>query len=134
AISDVIGGQVDSSFATLGSVFAQVQAGKLTALAVAAPERSPLLPKVPTFGEAGVSGYSADAWYGLLAPAGTPPAVLAELRRVATEFVHKPGTVEKFRLLGMETRNACGDEFTAQLVREVKTNGDLARALDLKPE
>jgi len=134
AVTDLIGGQVDSSFATLGSVLAQVQSGKLTALAVAAPKRSALLPGVPTFEEAGVKGYTADAWYGLLAPAKTPPEVLATLRRVATEFSQAPATQEKLRSLGMEPRNTCGDAFAAQLAGEVKLYGDLARSLDLKTE
>lgn len=134
AITDLMGGQVDSSFATLGSVLAQVQSGKLTALAVAAPKRSALLPDVPTFEEAGVKGYTADAWYGLLAPAKTPPEVLAVLRRVATEFAQAPATQEKLRSLGMEARNTCADAFGAQLAREVKLYGELARTLDLKTE
>lgn len=134
ATTDMIGGQVDSSFATLGSVLPQVQAGKLNALAVAAPKRSALLPNVPTFEEAGVKGYSADAWYGLLAPANTPAATLAVLRRVATEFAQSPAMAEKFRLLGMEAQSTCAEAFGTQLTREVKAYGELARALDLKPE
>ena len=134
AMTDLMGGQVDSSFATLGSVLPQVQAGKLRALAVAAPKRSALLPGVPIFEEAGIKGYSADAWYGLLAPAQTPPQVLAALRRVATEFASAPATVEKFRMLGMEARSTCAEAFGAQLANEVKAYGELARALDLKAE
>lgn len=134
AITDLMGGQVDSSFATLGSVLPQVQSGKLTALAVAAPKRSALLPNVPTFEEAGVTNYTADAWYGLLAPAGTPPAVLATLRRIASEFTQAPATQEKLRSLGMEPRNTCADAFGAQLAQEVKLYGELARTLDLKTE
>ena len=134
AITDLLGGQVDSSFATLGSVLPQVQSGKLAALAVAAPKRSALLPNVPTFEEAGVKGYAADAWYGLLAPAGTPPAVLATLRQIATEFTQAPATRDKLRSLGMEAQNTCADAFGAQMAREVKLYGELARALDLKSE
>ena len=134
ATTDLMGGQVDSSFATLGSVLTQVQSGKLTALAVAAPKRSALLPDVPTFEEVGVKGYTADAWYGLLAPARTPPEVLAVLRRAATEFAQAPATQEKLRSLGMEAQNTCTDAFGAQLTREVKLYGELARALDLKTE
>jgi len=134
ATTDLMGGQVDSSFATLGSVLTQVQSGKLTALAVASPKRSALLPNVPTFEEVGVKGYTADAWYGLLAPAKTPPEVLAVLRRVATEFAQSPATREKLRSLGMEAQNTCGDAFGAQLAREVKLYGELARSLDLKTE
>lgn len=134
ATTDLIGGQVDSSLATLGSVLPQIQAGKLTALAVAAPRRSALLPEVPTFEESGVKGYEADAWYGVLAPAGIPPEVAASLRRVAAEFASAPETVKKFQALGIEARSSCGDAFGAQLAREVRTYGELARALDLKPE
>ncbi|WP_395345438.1 Bug family tripartite tricarboxylate transporter substrate binding protein [Variovorax sp. UC122_21] len=134
ATADLLGGQVDSSFATLGSVLGQVQSGKLRALAVASPKRSALLPEVPTFEEEGVKGYTADAWYGLLAPARTPPEVLATLRRIATEFVGTPATQEKLRSLGMEARNTCGEAFGAQLTSEVRLYGDLARSLDLKAE
>ncbi|MBS0426869.1 MAG: tripartite tricarboxylate transporter substrate binding protein [Proteobacteria bacterium] len=134
AVTDLVGGQVDASFATLGSVLPQVQAGKLTALAVAAPQRSPLLPQVPTFDEAGVKGYRADAWYGLLAPAGTPPAVLAVLQKAAQDFVQQPATQEKLRGLGMESQRVCGAAFGEQLQHEVKAYGQLARELDLKPE
>ncbi|KQP35556.1 tripartite tricarboxylate transporter substrate binding protein [Pseudorhodoferax sp. Leaf274] len=134
AVTDLIGGQVDSSFATLGSVLPQVQSGKLTALAVAAPQRSPLLPGVPTFEEAGVKGYSADAWYGLLAPAGTPAAVLARLERAAQDFVQAPATVDKLRGMGMQAQGTCGAPFAEQLQREVRDYSQLARELDLKAE
>jgi tripartite-type tricarboxylate transporter receptor subunit TctC len=134
AVTDIMGGQVDSSFATLGSVLPQVQSGKLTALALAAPRRSELLPGVPTFEELGVKGYAADAWYGLLAPAGTPPEVLASLRQVATAFAQAPAAQQKLRSLGMEARSTCGDAFGAQLARKVALYGELARALDLKAE
>ena len=134
AVTDLVGGQVDSSFATLGSVLPQVQAGKLTALAVAAPKRSPLLPQVPTFEEAGVKGYSADAWSGLLAPAGVPPVVLAALERVAQEFVRAPAVVGKLQGMGMQAQGLCGAPFAAQLQREVRDYSQLARELDLKTE
>lgn len=134
AVTDLMGGQVDSSFATLGSVLPQVQSGKLTALAVAAPQRSALLPQVPTFEEAGVKGYRADAWYGLLAPAGTPSDIVAKLEKTAQAFVQAPGTLEKLRGLGMDAHSVCGQAFGAQLQREVQGYTKLARELDLKAE
>lgn len=134
AVTDLMGGQVDASFATLGSVLPQVQSGKLTALAVAAPQRSALLPQVPTFEEAGVKGYRADAWYGLLAPAGTPPAVVAALQKTAQAFAQAPATVEKLRGLGMDAQSVCGAPFGAQLQREVQGYSQIARELDLKTE
>jgi len=134
AVTDLMGGQVDSSFATLGSVLPQVQTGKLRALAVAAPQRSALLPEVPTFEESGVKGYSADAWYGLLAPAGTPADIVARLTQVASEFARAPATAEKLRGLGMQAQNQCGDRFARQLDGEIKAASKTARELDLKLE
>ncbi|MBD8050743.1 Bug family tripartite tricarboxylate transporter substrate binding protein [Limnohabitans radicicola] len=133
-VTDVMGGQLDSSFATLGSVLPQVQGGKLTALAVASPRRSSLLPNVPTFAEAGVKGYTADAWYGLLAPAGTPAAVLQTLEKVAAQFTEQAGTVAKLQSLGMEPQHSCGSTFGADMDRDAKAYAQLARALDLKAE
>jgi tripartite-type tricarboxylate transporter receptor subunit TctC len=134
AVIDLIGGQVDSSFATLGSVMTQVQAGKLTALAVSSSQRTPLLPGVPTFAEAGVKGYAADAWYGLLAPANTPAATVAALQRVASDFARAPATLEKMNSLGMDAQSLCGAPFTAQMEREVSSYSQLARELNLKTE
>lgn len=133
-VTDVMGGQIDSSFATLGSVLPQVQAGKLTALAVASPRRSALLPGVPTFAEAGVKGYSADAWYGLLAPAGTPTAVLQALEKVAGQFTEQPTTVAKLQGLGMTPQHSCSEAFGADMDRDAKAYTRLARELDLKAE
>lgn len=134
AISDLMGGQLDSSFATLGSVLPQVQAGKLTAIAVAAAQRSPLLPNVPTFEEAGVRDFRDDAWYGLLAPAGTPAPVLDALEKAARGFTQAPASVEKLRGLGMNAQNLCGSSFGGQLQREVDANSKLAKELNLKLE
>ena len=133
-VTDVMGGQLDSSFATLGSVLPQVQAGKLTALAVAAPRRSALLPQVPTFGEAGVKGYSADAWYGLLAPAGTPVAVLQTLEKTAMQFLSQTAVVSKLQGLGMEPHGTCATAFGAQLEQDTKAYIRLANELNLKVE
>ncbi|KQX23023.1 hypothetical protein ASD05_11775 [Variovorax sp. Root434] len=113
--------QVGSSFATLGSVLPQIQSGKLTALAVAAPKRSALLPQVPTFEEAGVKDYRADAWYGLLAPAGTPPAVVATLQKTAQAFAQAASTQERLKGLGMEAQSVCGSAFGEQLQHEVQS-------------
>ena len=133
-VTDVMGGQLDSSFATLGSVLPQVQAGKLTALAVASPRRSALLPNVPTFAEAGVKGYVADAWYGLLAPAGTPTVVLQTLEKVAQQFTDQASTASKLQNLGMEPQHNCREAFGADMDRDAKAYTKLANDLNLKAE
>lgn len=134
AVSDLMGGQVDSSLATLGSVLPQVQAGKLTALAVAAPKRLAQLPQVPTFDEAGVPGYTADAWYGVLAPAGLPQDVRDRLQEVARGFSQADATAKSLDALGMQPRQVCGDAFGAQLSEEIDTYRRLAQDLGLKAE
>ncbi len=134
AVSDLMGGQVDSSLATLGSVLPQVQSGKLTALAVAAPKRIAQLPQVPTFDEAGVPGYRADAWYGVLAPAGLPQDVRERLEQVAREFSQADATAKSLDALGMQPRQTCADAFREQLAQEIDTYRKLAHELGLKAE
>jgi tripartite-type tricarboxylate transporter receptor subunit TctC len=130
-VTDLVGGQLDSSFATLGSVLPQIQAGKLTPIAVAAARRTPLLPNVPTFQEAGVKGYQDDAWYGLLAPAGTPRPVLDALEKAARSF-DAPASAEKLHGLGLDAQDVCGAAFGTQLQHEVQVNTKLAKELNLK--
>ncbi|ANN72164.1 Bug family tripartite tricarboxylate transporter substrate binding protein [Bordetella bronchialis] len=134
AVSDLMGGQVDSSFATLGSVLPQVQSGKLTALAVAAPQRLPQLPRVPTFEQAGVRGFSADAWYGVLAPAGLPDEARQRLEQAATAYAGAAETAKSLDALGMQPRPACGEAFRAQMAREIDQYSGLAKDLGLKAE
>ncbi|MDA8453310.1 tripartite tricarboxylate transporter substrate binding protein [Acidovorax sp. GBBC 3334] len=133
-VTDLMGGQVDSSFATLGSVLPQVQGGKLTALAVASPRRSALLPGVPTFAQAGGKDFSADAWYGVLAPAGTPPAIVQTLERAATAFARSEATAEKLRGLGMEASLRCGEPFVRQVREETDAHTRIARELGLQAD
>lgn len=134
AVTDLLGGQVDLSFATLGSVLPHIKSGKLTALAVASRQRSALLPQVPTFDEVGVKGFVIDTWYGLLAPAGTPVEALRVLTREANEFAHSVTVRERLAGAGLEPQSLCGESFVAQLAREVEANTRIARELNLKAE
>ncbi|GAA0760012.1 tripartite tricarboxylate transporter substrate binding protein [Ideonella azotifigens] len=134
AVTDLLGGQVDLSFATVGSVLPHLKSGKLKALAVAARQRSALLPDVPTFEEAGVKGYSIDTWYGLLAPAGTPAGAIQVLTREATEFSRSAALRERLAGAGLEPANVCGDAFAAQIAREIDSNTRIAHDLNLKAE
>ncbi len=134
AVTDLIGGQVDLSFATVGSVLPHLRSGKLTALAVAAKQRSALLPDVPTFDEAGIKGFVVDTWYGLLAPAGTPAEVIRVLTQQAADFERAPAVRERLANAGLEPHGVCGDAFTAQVDREIEANARIARELELKVE
>lgn len=134
AVSDLMGGQVDASFATLGSVLPHLKSGKLRALAVASRQRSTLLPEVPTFEEAGVKGFVIDTWYGLLAPAGTPAETLRTLTREAQAFAQAAATRERLATAGLEPASLCGEGFAAQIGREIEANSRIARELNLKVE
>lgn len=134
AVTDLMGGQVDLSFATVGSVLPHLKSGKLTALAVASRQRSALLPQVPTFDEAGVKGFVVDTWYALLAPAATPAEALRVLEREATEFGRSASVRDRLLAAGLEPHTVCGEPFAAQIAREIDANTRVARELNLKAE
>lgn len=112
----------------------QIHSGKLRALAVGAPQRSALVPEVPTFAEAGGGNYAADVWYGVLAPAGLPEPIALALERTAADFAKSQPAAEKVRGMGMETESVCGNTFASRVAREVTTYGQIAKALDLKAD
>jgi tripartite-type tricarboxylate transporter receptor subunit TctC len=87
AITDLIGGQIQVMFTTVASAASLVEAGQLRALAVTSAERSQAFPDLPTVSEAGVPGYDAEAWYGLFAPAKTPPEIIERLNKAAAAAV-----------------------------------------------
>lgn len=134
AITDLLGGQVDFSLATVGSVLPHLKAGKLRALAVASAQRSTLLPQVPTFAEAGVKDYVVDTWYGLMAPAAVPDGAWRALERESVAFASSPTMQERLRAAGLEPQAHCGEGFTAQIRTEIGANAALAKDLQLKPE
>jgi tripartite-type tricarboxylate transporter receptor subunit TctC len=83
AITDLIGGQIQVMFTTVASAASLIEGGQLRALAVTSAERSPAFPNLPTVSETGVPGYDAEAWYGLFAPARTPPEIIERLNKAA---------------------------------------------------
>jgi tripartite-type tricarboxylate transporter receptor subunit TctC len=97
AITDLLGGQIQVMFTTVASAAPLVEAGQLRALAVTSAERSPAFPNLPTVSEAGVPGYDAEAWYGLFAPAKTPPEIIDRLNKAAAAAVE----ADAFRKLGV---------------------------------
>lgn len=87
AITDLLGGQIQVMFTTAASVSGHIQGGQLRALAVTSAERSPVYPELPTVAEAGVTGYVAESWYGLYAPAGTPANAIERLNKSVAKAV-----------------------------------------------
>ncbi|RZS86655.1 tripartite tricarboxylate transporter substrate binding protein [Pigmentiphaga kullae] len=115
-IADVLAGQIDIAFGTLPSVAPSIASGSLKPLAVTSARRSPLLPDVPTLAESGVPGFEADVWYGLLAPAGTPSAIVARLHEAARRAADAEAFRKRARSEGM-LLTLDGPEATARVIR-----------------
>ncbi|HYG44542.1 MAG TPA: tripartite tricarboxylate transporter substrate binding protein [Bordetella sp.] len=100
ALTDVMSGSADLIFDNLPSSMGFLKAGKLRPLAVTSAERSPALPDVPTLAQAGVAGYDASSWFGLLAPDGTPPAIVDQIQRDVAKILQDRTVRERFAALG----------------------------------
>ncbi len=116
AVQDVLSGQVQVFITTPPSVMGHVQAGKLKAFAVTGDKRSPQMPQIPTTAEAGLPGFKLEAWVGLFAPAGTPPAVIAKLTADVKRAMEMPDVKTRADAAGVEIRYQ-GPDALAQLVK-----------------
>ena len=117
AIQDVLAGQVQVFITTPPSVMGHVQQGKLKAYAVTGKSRHPMLPNVPTVAEAGLPGFELEAWVGLFAPAGTPPAVVAKMSEAVKKVLEMPETKQRAMQLGIEP-HYLGPDALAALVKK----------------
>jgi tripartite-type tricarboxylate transporter receptor subunit TctC len=117
AVADLTAGQVNVMFDQLTSSMANIRGGKLRALAVTSPARSPGLPDVPTFAEAGVRDFELANITGIVAPAGTPPEVVAKLRDAAVKVLGLPVVKERFASLGVDPVGSTPAQFAA-FIRE----------------
>ena len=118
ALQDTLGGQVDFFMTNINAVLPQIRADKLHAIAITDDKRSPALPDVPTFAEAGVKGMEVYGWQGLVAPKGLPPEVKKKLTDAAIKAMHEPANVKKLEDLGITILANQPDEFYAFVVRE----------------
>ena len=132
AMNDLLGGQIPMMFDNMPAVRPQVEGGKIRALAVASKTRSKALPNVPTMIEAGVPGFEATAWFGLVAPAKTPPDVLKILAETSAKALADPAIAAKFEQLGAEPGTITGDAFGAFLKAEADKWGKVVNAAGLK--
>ncbi|KGE00138.1 MFS transporter [Achromobacter sp. RTa] len=120
AVVALLGGEVSLMFDSISTSLPQVRAGKLKAIAVTAARRSPLLPDVPTVAET-VPGFVVNGWYGVLAPAGTPPAVVDTLSRGIAEALAVPALKQQVEGYGYETVGSTPAEFASHIDRELAT-------------
>jgi tripartite-type tricarboxylate transporter receptor subunit TctC len=130
---DLMGGVVDMMFDTVAVALPLLQSGKERALAVAASERHFALPDVPTFAELGFKGVEAATWAGLFAPKGTPPDVLAELRRASEAALSDAAVRTALRGMGVQVSPRSGDAFGAFVQSEIQRWGQVVRSAGIAP-
>jgi len=134
AIGDLLGGHVSMMFLSILPVIGPIQGGKLKALAVASPQRSPLLPDVPTIAESGLPGFSAIITYGLAAPGGTPRVIVERLNKELNAALADGELRARIAAEGGQVLPGSPADYTAEIDREEKRWGPLVKSLDLKVE
>lgn len=132
ALESVLARNVDVGFVTASSALPFLRAGSLRALAVTSPQRSPLLPNVPTVAEQGLPGYELNQWHGVLAPAGTPPAVIERLNSAIAAVMRQPDMARDLRALGYDTTASTSREFQSMIDGDIAKFGALTRQMGLK--
>ncbi len=133
AINDTLAGSVDAMFAVMPEAIAHIQAGKLHALGVMSPQRSPVLPNVPTMAESGFADLSLSAWIGLFAPAKTPRPIIDQLNR-AVQAALDAELKAKLAENGMEVAASTPEELQRLMARDVKLHAELVKAAGLIPQ
>ncbi|HWI13686.1 MAG TPA: tripartite tricarboxylate transporter substrate binding protein [Burkholderiales bacterium] len=134
ALTAVLGGEVDMSFINLVPVLPHLQSGRLRAIAVTSAKRSVTLPKVPTIAESGIPGYEFTTWWALLAPAATPPTVIAELNDAVVKAVKSPDFSERMVKEGGEAIGSTPEQLGAHIRSEVAKWSKLVRDRGLKAD
>jgi tripartite-type tricarboxylate transporter receptor subunit TctC len=134
AVTDLLGGQLDGLFGDVPTVMTQVKAGKLKALAATSQERSEIFPEVPTFVEQGFADTIANQWAGILAPAMTPPAVIARLNAAEVAALNDAEVRRKLQQAGVTPSPGSAEDFGRYLRAEIARWGNLVRAKGIKGE
>jgi tripartite-type tricarboxylate transporter receptor subunit TctC len=127
AMADVIAGRVAMQFEVLTQLLPQVRGGQLRALAVTSAERLPTLPDIPTVAEQGFPGFESRTWFGLLAPAGTPPAIVRRLRDEVVQVLTTPEMVQFLREQGADPIGNTPEQFAAFLREDTERWADVVR-------
>jgi tripartite-type tricarboxylate transporter receptor subunit TctC len=134
AVTDILGGHVQVMFSGFSSTLHHIKAGKLHALAVTGPKRSHALPEVATISEQGFPGVEATAWYGILAPAGTPKPVVTRLHGEMAKILKLPDVSQKLEGLGFEIVASTPEQLGAYIRSEIKKWEKVVKASGAKPD
>jgi tripartite-type tricarboxylate transporter receptor subunit TctC len=130
----LVGGEVSLCFATMPSAISYVKNGRLRGIAVSTAKRSPTAPEFPTIAEAGVPGYDAGSWYGLVAPAGTSRDIVTRLNAEAAKALKQADLKKTFDTAGLEILPSTPEEYEAFTRAEVAKWGKVVKAVGLKAD
>lgn len=130
--TDLIGGQIMMSFDTITPVLPHIQTGKLKALAVTTADRSKALPDTPTLAEAGLKDFNIGTWFGVLAPAGTPPEVLARLNKDMVEIIQSEAFGKRMDDIGAQPVGNSRDDMRQQISEEMTKFAALVKASNIR--
>jgi len=133
ALTALLSGEVEMNFENTLIVLSHIKSGKLRPLGVTAGRRSRLLPELPTIAEGGLPGYDAAGWYGLLAPAGTPPEIVRRLNAEVTRILRQPDVVERLSGQGADPVGNAPEAFTAFIRAEIEKWAKLVKAAGMTP-
>lgn len=128
AVTDLLGGQVDSMFDNTPSALPHVQAGKLRAIAITSAQRSPLLPDVPTLAESGYAGFDVQSWFGLAAPTGTPRPVVEQLNAALNKVLALPEVRSRLQELAATPDSGTPDKMRSFAAAEIKRWREVVKA------
>ncbi|MBO9641968.1 MAG: tripartite tricarboxylate transporter substrate binding protein [Pseudacidovorax sp.] len=134
ALTALLAGEVDLGFDIPSSALPHIQTGKLRALAVTTAKRSAVLPEVPTVAELALPGFEVTGWFGILAPAATPPAIVDRLNREVNAALAQPAVQQRLQALGVEPGGGTSAAFGQLIATETVRYGDAIRRLGLKAE
>ena len=134
SVTDVMSGHVDVTFTGAPAVLPHIRSGRLRALAVSSPKRLPMLPDVPTVAESGYPGFEADQWYGVVAPAGTPAAVVARLNGEINKALASPEVAQQLATEGAIATPGTPKDFGDLVAREIPRWAEVVRAGNVKSD
>jgi tripartite-type tricarboxylate transporter receptor subunit TctC len=134
ALSGLLGNEIESSFGTLSTMLPMIRTGKVRALAVAGPDRTPVMPELPTFPELGVPQLNVRGWFGMLAPAGTPINIVKRVSADVAEVLRTPDVEKSLADQGLRPAYSTPEEFSARIASDFEMWRTLIQQAGVKPQ